>query len=70
MNSVPHFTNGVSGRRFPTPFAFPRGKGRSSPMVNVLWEILNLAVGSLIVGGVGSIRAARARCGAVSTART
>jgi hypothetical protein len=48
-NAVPHFTNGVSGRRFPTPFASPPGKGQSSPMVNVLWGTLNLAVGYLLV---------------------
>jgi hypothetical protein len=52
VNSVPHFTNGVSGRRFPTPFASPLGKGQSSPTVNVLWGTLNLAVGSLLVGSV------------------
>ena len=23
VNTIPHFTNGVSGRRFPTPFASP-----------------------------------------------
>lgn len=53
VNSVPHFTNGVSGRRFPTPFAFPLGKGQSSPTVNVLWGTLNLAIGCLLVGRVG-----------------
>jgi hypothetical protein len=42
VNSVPHFTNGVSGRRFPTPFAFPLGKAQSSPTVNVLWGTLIL----------------------------
>jgi hypothetical protein len=25
VNSVPHFTNGVSGRSFPSPFASPCG---------------------------------------------
>ena len=44
MNSVSHFTNGVSGRRFPTPFATPLRKGQSSPTVNVLWGILNLVI--------------------------
>jgi len=53
VNSVPHFTNGVSGRRFPTPFASPLGKGQSSPTVNVLWGTLNLAIGYLLVGRVG-----------------
>ena len=37
VNAVPHFTNGVSGRAFPTPFASPPGKGQSSATVNVLW---------------------------------
>jgi hypothetical protein len=53
VNAVPHFTNGVSGRRFPTPFASPPGKGESSPTVNVLWGTLNLAIGYLLVCRVG-----------------
>jgi hypothetical protein len=44
-NVVPHFVHGISGDRFPTPFAKPPGRGLSSPMVNVLWALLNLAVG-------------------------
>ena len=31
--------------RFQTPFASPPGVGESSPVVNVLWGFLNLAVG-------------------------
>ena len=53
VNSIPHFTNGVSGRRLPTAFASPLGKGQSSPTVNVLWGTLNLAIGYLLVGRVG-----------------
>ena len=53
VNGVPHFTKGVSGRRFPTPFAIPLGKGKSSPTVNVLWGTFNLVIGCLLVGGVG-----------------
>jgi len=53
VNAVPHFTNGVSGRQFPTPFAVPLGKGQSSPTVNVLWGSFNLVVGCLLVGRVG-----------------
>jgi hypothetical protein len=53
VNSVPHFTNGVSGRRLPTPFASPLGKGESSSTVNVLWGTLNLAIGYLLVCRVG-----------------
>jgi hypothetical protein len=44
-NGVPHFVQGVSGNWFQTPFASPPGVGESSPVVNVLWGFLNLAVG-------------------------
>lgn len=44
-NFVPHFVQGISGDRFPTPFAHPPGKGLSSPTVNVIWGLLNLAAG-------------------------
>jgi hypothetical protein len=47
-NSVPHFVHGISGNRFPTPFARPPGKGLSSPTVNVLWGLLNLVVGTIL----------------------
>lgn len=47
-NVVPHFVHGISGDRFPTPFARPRGKGLSSPPVNVIWALFNLAVGYLL----------------------
>ncbi len=44
-NGVPHFVQGISGHWFQTPFASPPGVGESSPVVNVLWGFLNLAVG-------------------------
>ena len=47
-NAVPHFVHGISGDRFPTPFAHPPGKGLSSPTVNVLWALVNLAAGYLL----------------------
>ena len=55
-NVVPHFVHGISGDRFPTPFAHPPGKGLSSPTVNVLWALLNLVVGYILfrVGKVAS----------------
>ena len=53
VNAVPHFVSGVMGRRFPSPFASPPGKGESSPMVNVLWAALNLVIGYLLVFRVG-----------------
>jgi hypothetical protein len=48
-NAVPHFVYGVCGDPFPTPFAKPPGKGLSSPTVNVLWALLNLAIGYLLL---------------------
>jgi hypothetical protein len=45
INSVPHFTNGISGRPFPSPFASPPGQGMSSPVVNVLWGAFNVILG-------------------------
>ena len=53
VNAVPHFCNGVSGQPFPSPFASPPGKGLSSPVVNVLWGAVNLAIGYLLVCRVG-----------------
>jgi hypothetical protein len=53
VNAVPHFASGVCGRRFPSPFASPPGKGESSPMVNVLWGAFNLVIGYLLVFRVG-----------------
>ena len=47
-NVVPHFVHGVSGNRFPTPFAHPPGKGLSSPTVNVAWALFNLVVGCIL----------------------
>ena len=40
-NAAPHFVKGICGESFPTPF----GRGLSSPVVNVLWGLLNLIVG-------------------------
>jgi hypothetical protein len=47
-NFVPHFVHGISGDRFPTPFARPPGRGLSSPTVNVAWAFLNLLVGGVL----------------------
>jgi len=47
-NVVPHFVHGISGDRFPTPFARPSGKGLSSPTVNVVWALFNLIVGYIL----------------------
>jgi hypothetical protein len=47
-NGVPHFVHGISGDRFPTPFAKPPGRGLSSPTTNVFWALFNLLVGYLL----------------------
>jgi hypothetical protein len=47
-NVVPHFVHGISGDRFPTPFAHPPGRGLSSPTVNVVWALFNLVAGYLL----------------------
>jgi hypothetical protein len=53
-NTLPHLINGISGRKFQTPFAKPPGQGLSSSTVNVLWGIFNLAVAWLLIFRVGS----------------
>jgi len=55
-NVVPHFVHGISGDRFPTPFANPPGRGLSSPTVNVLWALFNLAAGTILfrIGQISS----------------
>jgi hypothetical protein len=60
-NAVPHFVYGICGDRFPTPFSKPPGKGLSSPLVNVLWALLNMVIGYYLfrVGKVASCDLAR-----------
>ena len=55
-NVVPHFVHGISGDRFPTPFAHPPGKGLSSPTTNVAWALVNLIVAYVLlrIGKVSS----------------
>jgi hypothetical protein len=52
-NFVPHFVSGVLGRTFPTPFATPPFRGQSSPRVNVLYGLCNLAVAYTLLMRVG-----------------
>lgn len=47
-NAVPHFIQGISGNKFPTPFSNPRGIGLSSAPTNVVWALVNLLVGYLL----------------------
>src|SRR5450830_1240706 len=48
-NALPHIAAGLCGEVFPTPFAKPRGKGPSSPLVNFLWGAFNLLVGLVLL---------------------
>ena len=69
-NAVPHYVNGISGNKFPSPFSKPPGKGLSSPLTNVLWAFFNLAVGYLLcyaghVGRTQLITIILVACGAV-----
>ncbi|NIM93389.1 MAG: hypothetical protein GTO18_06725 [Anaerolineales bacterium] len=52
-NGVPHFVNGISGNSFQSPFASPPGVGESSPVVNVVWGLLNFLLGYVLLTGVG-----------------
>ena len=59
VNFVPHFINGVTGHRFPTPFASPPGQGESTALINVLWGLLNLVIAYLLLGRVGQFNIRR-----------
>ena len=48
-NGVPHYSNGMSGRKFHSPFAKPPGRGHSSALVNVVWALVNFAAGGAIL---------------------
>ena len=62
VNAVPHFVSGASGRRFPSPFASPPGKGESSPTVNVLWGALNVVIAYVLVLRVGEFHLRQTSC--------
>ncbi len=52
-NVVPHFVEGMAGRRFQSPFASPPGVGESPPVVNAVWGLANFAAGCALIWGVG-----------------
>ena len=52
VNGIPHLVSGVQGRKFPTPFDRPRGKGESSPSLNVLWGSFNWAAAYFLLNHV------------------
>lgn len=58
-NFVPHFVAGISGRPFFSPFATPPFRGLSSPVVNVLWGLFNLALAYVLLVVVGNFEPQR-----------
>ena len=48
-NAVPHFVQGISGNKFPSPFSKPPGKGLSSATVNIVWALFNVLVGYVLL---------------------
>ena len=52
-NGVPHFMHGISGKKFQSPFASPPAVGESSPLVNVIWGLVNFIIGYALIYGVG-----------------
>jgi len=55
-NGVPHFVSGISGHRFQSPFASPPGVGESSPLVNVIWGMVNFVIGHILLYGIGNFK--------------
>jgi hypothetical protein len=56
VNGIPHFVNGISGRKFQSPFAKPPGVGESSAVLNVIWGLVNFIVGYALVWAVGDFK--------------
>lgn len=54
-NCAPHLIAGASGREFYTPFARPPFRGLSSPIVNTMWGLGNLAIAYLLLVVVGNL---------------
>lgn len=52
-NAVPHLVSGLRGEPFQTPFATPPGRGLSSSTVNVVWGVVNLAIGYALLWRIG-----------------
>jgi hypothetical protein len=55
-NGIPHFIHGISGEKFRTPFAKPMTTGESSPVLNVIWGVVNFLIGYTLVFGVGEFQ--------------
>src|SRR6218665_1188650 len=49
INTLPHYLHGITGRPFPTPFANPPGIGLSSPLLNIVWALINFLIAFTIL---------------------
>jgi hypothetical protein len=67
-NFFPHFIAGMSGVRFYTPFATPPFRGLSSPIVNILYALFNLAMAYVLLVAIGGLELQRVPHVAVSAA--
>ena len=56
-NALPHLLSGVLGHFLPSPFASPPFKGLSSPVVNTLWGLANVALSYVLLARVGAFEA-------------
>ena len=56
VNGIPHFIHGISGKEFRTPFSKPMATGTSSPVLNIVWGVVNFLVGYALVFSVGQFR--------------
>jgi hypothetical protein len=65
-NFFPHFIAGMSGARFYTPFATPPFRGLSSPVVNMLYALFNLAMAYALLMVIGGLELQRVPHVAVS----
>ncbi|MBA2932735.1 hypothetical protein HZF05_01375 [Sphingomonas sp. CGMCC 1.13654] len=48
-NALPHLLKGLQGEAFYTPWAKPRGTGKSPALENVLWGFANLLVATFLI---------------------
>ncbi len=56
VNGIPHFVHGISGKKFRTPFSRPMTTGESSPLLNIIWGVINFLIGYALVFGVGQFQ--------------
>ncbi len=45
--------HGIAGKKFQSPFASPPSVGESSPLVNVIWGLVNFSFSYVLIFGVG-----------------